>query len=64
MMGLLLILVPGWAGCGVPAAPSVTPTPFEIVSSGEYVWHEGEAFLSQSGSSTADFKIAASVKCT
>jgi len=55
-MGLLLILVPGLAGCGVTATPSVMPTPFAIVASGEYVWHEGEAFLPQSGSSTADLK--------
>jgi len=31
-----------------------------IVSPGEYVWHEGEAFLSQSGSSATDFKAPAS----
>ena len=60
MMGLLLIVVPVLAGCGVPASPSVTPTPFEIVSSEEYVWREGEAFLSQSGSSAVDLKVAAS----
>lgn len=60
MMRLLLIIVPFSASCGVTATPSVTPTPFVIVASGEYVWHEGEAFLSQSGSSTADFKLAAS----
>jgi len=60
MMGVLLIIVPVSAGCGAPAALSVTPTPFEIVSTEEYIWHEGEAFLSQSGSSTADFKATAS----
>jgi hypothetical protein len=57
---VLLIIVPVLAGCGAPAAPSVTPTPFEIVSTGEYIWHEGEAFLSQSGSSATDFKVPAS----
>lgn len=57
---VLLMAVPALAGCGAPATPSVTPTPFEIVSTGEYVWQEGEAFLSQSGSDAADFKIAAS----
>jgi len=57
---VLLVAVPALAGCGAPAAPSVTPTPFEIASTGEYVWQEGEAFLSQSGSNAADFKIAAS----
>lgn len=57
---MILLPIPVLAGCSVPAAPPVTPTPFEIVSTGEYVWHEGEAFLSQSGSSTADFKSAAS----
>ena len=55
-----LIMVSVLAGCGVPAAPSVTPTSFEIVSTGEYAWHEGEAFLAQSGSSATDFKVAAS----
>ena len=60
MMGLLLIAVPVLASCGVTATPSFTPTPFEIVAPGEYVWHEGEAFLSQSGSSTTDFKAPAS----
>ncbi|MBM4465219.1 MAG: hypothetical protein FJ014_06685 [Chloroflexi bacterium] len=57
---VLLMAVPALAGCGAPAAPSVTPTPFEIVSTEEYIWQEGEAFLSQSGSSAADFKVAAS----
>lgn len=57
---LLLVTALVLAGCGVPAAPSVTPTPFEIVSTGEYVWHEGETFLSQSGSSGPDFKSSAS----
>ena len=60
MMGVLLIAVPVLASCGVPATPSVTPTPFEIVVPGEHVWHEGEALLSQSGSSTTDFKAPAS----
>ena len=60
MMGLLPIMVSGLPGCGVPVVPSVTPTPFEIACTEEYVWHEGEAFLSQSGSSTADFKGPAS----
>ncbi len=60
MAGVLLIIVPLLAGCDAPAAPAVTPTPFEIVSSEEYVWHEGEAFLSQSDSSTTDFKVPAS----
>jgi hypothetical protein len=57
---VLLMAVPALAGCVAPAAPSVTPTPFEIVSTGEYIWQEGEAFLSQSGSDAVDFKIAAS----
>jgi len=57
---VLLMAAPVLAGCGAPATPSVTPTPFEIVSTGEYVWREGETFLSQSGSDAADFKIAAS----
>lgn len=60
VMGVLLLLGPVLAACGVPAGPSVTPTPFKIASSEKSVWHEGEAFLSQSGSSDADFKIAAS----
>jgi hypothetical protein len=60
MMGVLLIIVPVLAGCDAPAAPSVTPTPFEIVSSEEGIWNEGEAFLSQSGSGTIDFKVPAS----
>ncbi len=51
---------PVLAACGVPATPSVAPTPLEIVSTEESVWHEGEAFLSQSGSSAADYKAAAS----
>jgi hypothetical protein len=59
-IGLLLVIVPVLASCGAPATPSVTPTPFEIVSTGEYIWQEGEAFLSQSGSDAVDFKIAAS----
>jgi len=53
-MGALLIVV--MAGCGMPA----TPTPFKAVVSGEYIWHEGEVFLAQSGSSIADFKAPAS----
>lgn len=60
LMRVLLLLAPVLSGCGVPAAPSVTSMPFEIVSTEEYVWHEGEAFLSRSGSSTADFKGPAS----
>ena len=59
-MGVLLIIVPVLAGCDVPAVPSVTPTPFEIVSSEECIWHEGETFLSQSGSNDPDFKSSAS----
>jgi hypothetical protein len=59
MAGVLLI-VPLLTGCDAPAAPPVTPTPVEIVSSEEGVWHEGEAFLSQSGSSATDFKAPAS----
>ena len=59
-MGVLLLVVPVLAGCGVPAALSVTPTSFKVASSEEYVWHEGEAFLSQSGSSAADLKVTAS----
>jgi len=59
-MGVLLITTSLGAGCGPPAAPSVTSTPFELASTEEYVWHEGEAFLSRSGSGAADFKIAAS----
>jgi hypothetical protein len=58
---LLLVAALVLAGCGVTATPSsVKPTPFEILSTGEYVWHEGEAFLSQSGSRTTDFKAPAS----
>jgi hypothetical protein len=58
---LLLVATLVLAGCGVTATPSVKPTPFEIVSTGEYVWHEGEAFLSQSGSrTTTDLKAPAS----
>ena len=60
MMRLLLIIVPFSAGCSVTATPSVMPTPFAIVTPVECVWHEGEAFLPQSGSSAADFKLAAS----
>ncbi|MFQ5813762.1 MAG: hypothetical protein ACE5I2_11345 [Anaerolineae bacterium] len=57
---LLLVAALVLAGCGVTATPSAKPTPFEILSTGEYVWHEGEAFLSQSGSRTTDFKAPAS----
>lgn len=60
MTGVLLMTVPALAACGAPAAPSVMSTPFEIVSTGEYVWHEGEAFLSQSGSGGPNSKGAAS----
>ena len=60
VMGVLLLLVSVLAACGVPATPSVAPTPLEIVSTEESVWHEGEAFLSQSGSGAADQKAAAS----
>ncbi len=60
VLGALLVVLPVLVGCGAPAAPSVTPTPFEIVSSEQGVWREGEAFLSQSGSSAADYKAAAS----
>ena len=60
VMGVLLLLGPVLAACGVPATPSVAPTPLEIVSTEESVWHEGEEFLSQSGSSAADYKAAAS----
>jgi hypothetical protein len=56
----LLAVVSLLAGCGVTATPSVTPTPFVITSTEKYFWHEGEAFLSQSGSSATDFKGAAS----
>ncbi len=60
MIGLLLTIVSVLAGCGVPAALSVTPTPFKILSTEEYVWQEGEAFISRSGSSTIDSKVVAS----
>lgn len=60
VMRSLLVVVPLLAGCGVTATPSVMPTPFEIVSTEEYVWREGEAFLSQSGSGGPDSKGAAS----
>ncbi len=60
MIGLLLIIVLVLTGCGVTATPAVTPALFKMVSSGECVWHEGEAFLSQSGSGGADFKAPAS----
>lgn len=53
---VVLLLV----GCGAPATPLTTPRPFVIVSAGEHVWHEGETFLSQSGSDAADLKPAAS----
>ncbi len=56
----LLAAVPLLAGCGVTATPSVTPTSFAITSTEEYVWREGEAFISQSGSNGPDFKGAAS----
>lgn len=59
-MGVLLIMVPFGTGCGTSAAPSAAPTPFELASTEEHVWQEGEAFLSRSGSSAADFKVAAS----
>lgn len=52
--------VPFLAGCGARATLSAPLTPFVIVSTEEHIWHEGEAFLSQSGSSAADFKPAAS----
>ena len=55
-----LLVVPLLTACGVTATPSVMSTPFQIVSTGEYVWQEGEAFVSQAGSNAADFKIAAS----
>ena len=58
-MGVLLLILPVWTGCG-PATPSVAPTPFAIMSTEECVWHEGEAFLSRSGSSETDSKSAAS----
>ena len=60
VLGVLLVIASILAGCDGTVAPSVTPTPFEIVSTGEYVWHEGEAFLLQSGSSAADLKVTAS----
>lgn len=59
-LGLLLSIIPVFTGCNGLAAPLVAPTPFTLVSSDEYVWHEGEAFVSQSGSSAADLKAAAS----
>jgi len=60
MVAPLLAVVPLLAACGVTATPSVTLTPFAIASTEEYVWQEGEAFLSQSGSDGPDFKGAAS----
>jgi len=59
-LGLLLSMILVLAGCEGMAAPSTTPPPFTLVSSDEYVWQEGEAFLSQSGSGAVDLKVAAS----
>jgi len=60
MVASLLAVVLLLAACGVTATPSATLTPFAITPSAEYVWQEGEAFLSQSGSDGPDFKGAAS----